>query len=71
MKNCALTIFCQQHFDSRVKDAVAKATAEAAIKSGVARILKNRGVFKGGRIRTMGITHSPAQRYDELTANYD
>lgn len=25
-------------FDSRVKDAVAKATAEAAIKSGVARI---------------------------------
>ena len=24
-----------------------------------------------GRIRTMGITHSPAQRYDELIANYD
>ena len=24
-----------------------------------------------GRIRTMGITHSPAQRYDELIANCD
>ena len=38
MKSCVADYILPAAFDSRVKEAVAKATAEAAIKSGVARI---------------------------------
>ena len=41
------------------------------LQVGVFAILWVEKFVEEGRIRTMGITHSPAQRYDELIANCD